>query len=267
MGLALLLALAVDASVEAAVDGQDDEGTCVTCHEVEIDEALAVPVPEWRDSVHFVSWVSCDACHGGDPRIEDADESMSEAAGFMRLPSWTEMSEHCGACHEEVAAGFRGGRYGRAIEAGQRAATCATCHMQDGHRTLASRPEEIATTCAGCPSLADPDAAVALLVSVRAAERALGERIDDVESKGIELSDYRADLLQVRQAFARALHEFDDDGLDAARALAVTQYDGIGEQLGELDREADGRLRLGTLLLSALALLFAALWVTLRNLD
>ena len=146
-------------------------------------------------------------------------------------------------------------------------ATCATCHMQDGHRTLASRPEEIATTCAGCPSLADPDAAVALLVSLRAAERALGERIDDVESKGIELSDYRADLLQVRHAFARALHEFDDEGLEAARALAVTRYDGIGEQVGDLDREADSRLRLGTLVLGALALLFAALFMTVRNLD
>jgi hypothetical protein len=63
----------------------------------------------------------------------------------------------------------------------------------------------------------------------------------------------------------RAVHEFDDEGLDAAQALAITQYDGLREQVAVLDREADGRRRLGVGMLAALALLFGALLVSLRN--
>jgi hypothetical protein len=245
----------------------DDESTCVTCHEVEADEVMALPVPEWRESVHAVHQVSCDACHGGDPRLEDGDDSMSEEAGFLDNPSWTEMAEYCGVCHEAIAESYTAGRYGRGIEQGVRVPTCATCHMQDGHRTLVSKPDELITaeTCPGCPSLSDPEAALAALVECRGAATELALRIDAVERKGIELTDFRRNLRQVQASFARSVHEFDDAGIDAARALAVTQYNGIGEQVAALDREADSRLRLGFALLAALALLFVALSMSPRN--
>ncbi len=261
---AVLLALPAVAQDEA----WQDESTCVTCHEVEISEPLAIPVPEWRESVHAEHLVSCDACHGGDPRLEDGDESMSEKAGFLDDPSWTEMADYCGVCHEAIAESFTAGRFGRAILEGIRVATCATCHMQDGHRTLASVPEEIVTaeTCPGCPSVADADRCIGMLRHVRAAGEALLASIGAVEAKGIELADFRRGTWQVHDAFARSVHEFDDEGIDAARALAVTQYAGLGEQVVLLPREADSRLRLGIGLIAALALLFAALITTLRNL-
>jgi hypothetical protein len=246
----------------------DDEGTCVTCHEVEPDEELAVPVPEWRESVHAPHAVSCDACHGGDPRIEDADDSMSEEAGFLELPSWTEMADHCGLCHEEMAATWNAGRFGRAMAA-QRVATCADCHMQDGHRILAAVPEEIITseTCPDCPTLDAPEAALASLLAVADAERELRAGISVVEDKGIDMTDFRIGLSQVHGAFARTVHEFDDESLVAARALALTQYRGLGESVAALEVEADGRRRLGLGLIAALALLFVALFGSLRTLG
>lgn len=259
--------LGVLAAAAAAQGYEEDESTCVTCHEAEIDEALAVPVPEWRDSVHAAHLVSCDACHGGDPRLEDGDDSMSEEAGFLEIPSWTEMADHCGVCHEAIAASFTVGRFGRGIEAGVRVATCATCHMQDGHRTVAARPEEIVTdeTCPGCPSVGDPQSFMAILRSADEPEAELLGAIAVVEAKGIELTDFREGVGRVHDTFMRAVHEFDDEGLGAAQALAITQYDGLREQVAVLDREADGRRRLGVGMLAALALLFGALLVSLRN--
>lgn len=250
-------------SASLAQWADEDESTCVTCHEYEIDEALAVPVPEWRESVHAEHWVSCDACHGGDPRIEDADESMSEEAGFLDNPSWTEMADYCGVCHERIAESYHIGRFGQAVRAGTFVPTCATCHMQDGHRTLAAVPADIRTaeTCPDCPGVGDPERAVAILDEVREAKSALLSSIDAVEAKGIELSDFRRGVAQVHEGFERAVHQFDAESLDAARALAVTQYQGLGEQVAVFDREAARRMRLGLGLLTALALTFAALWM------
>jgi hypothetical protein len=235
---------------------------------VEPDEALALPVPEWRDSVHAPHAVSCDACHGGDPRIEDGDESMSEEAGFLELPSWNEMDIHCGLCHEEIAETWQAGRFGRAMPE-RRVATCADCHMQDGHRILAAIPEEIITseTCPGCPTLADADAGLATLRAVADAERKLLTAMGVVEGKGIDMTDFRLGLEQVHGAFARTVHEFDDESLIAARALALTQYRGLGESVAALEVEADGRRRLGLALIAALALLFMALFGSLGTLG
>ena len=250
----------------AQPDGTDDESTCVTCHEAEEDEEMSRSVPEWRESVHAAHFVSCDACHGGDPSLEDADESMSEEAGFLDNPSWTEMADHCGACHEAIAASFESGSFGRLLREGRRVATCATCHMQEGHRIRAAVPADLMTAeaCPSCPTVRDLEACMGMLVDVRVRARALVGAIDGVEAKGIELTDFRLGLEQVHAAFARSVHEFDDEGMGAARALAVTQVEGMSEKVAALDREADLRRRLGVGLLAALALLFAALWGTLR---
>jgi hypothetical protein len=244
-----------------------DDSTCVTCHEVEPDEELAVPVPEWRESVHAKHFVSCDACHGGDPRVEDADESMSEEAGFLELPSWTEMADHCGACHEEIAETWTAGRFGRALAKG-RVATCTDCHMQDGHRIRDAAPEEMITrgSCPACPTTPDPEASLATILQVERAKDALVEGIDVVEQKGIDMTDFRLGAAQVHAAFARTVHEFADDSMRAAQALAVAQFTGLGEQVAALEVEADARRRLGVGLLGALALLFLALIGSLRNL-
>ena len=259
--------LAVAGTASAQFADEYGEGTCVTCHDAEIDESLAVPVAEWRESVHATHLVSCDACHGGDPRLEDGDESMSEEAGFLDNPSWTEMADYCGVCHEAIAESYEIGRLGRAISNGILVPTCATCHMRQGHRILASVPEEIVTrdVCPDCPGVTDPDRCVGILHDVRAEKALLVSRIAAVEAKGIELTDFRAGVAQVHEGFARSVHEFDDAGLDAARALAVTQYQGLGEQVAVFDREADSRRRLGFGMLAALALMFAALWMSLRT--
>jgi hypothetical protein len=259
-GIALLLALPAFA--------QQDESTCVTCHELEVDESLALPVPEWRESVHAEHLVSCDACHGGDPRLEDGDESMSEEAGFLDNPSWTEMADYCGVCHEAIAERFTAGRFGRSILEGVRVATCATCHMQDGHRILVAAPEQIVTSdrCPGCPGVADADRWIELLRGLRASHDRLFARIAAVEAKGVELTDFRRRAGAVHETLVGSVHEFDDDSFDAAAFQAAREYKGLAERVSVVHGEADARVRLGVGLIAALVLLFGALLALLRSL-
>ena len=264
----LVVVLAVVALALGAAPSRADgsESTCVTCHEVDIDEVLALPVPEWRESVHAAHWVSCDACHGGDPRIEDADESMSEEAGFMDLPSWSEMAAHCGMCHEAIAESWQDGRYGLAVAAGQRPPTCATCHMQDGHRTVEAAPEQLApaATCESCPALEDAPAFEEQLRAVRRDEARVAESIARVEGLGLAAGKLRAELGAAHERFQLAVHRFDDAALRTAVARESKLHAAIDARALALEETMRSRRRLGYALLGALALLSAAAWVGLR---
>jgi len=98
LGIALL-SLVASGSVRA----EKQVNTCIGCHVDSDEEELSSPVEEWGRSVHATVEVSCDACHGGDPLEEDEELSMSEDdAGFVGMPSWDEVPEMCGNCHEHI---------------------------------------------------------------------------------------------------------------------------------------------------------------------
>jgi hypothetical protein len=282
---AYLLACGLAAGVGAAPTGGDAESTCVSCHEqeeagqpaartVELGEALrfevvfATPVREWRESVHAVHEVSCDACHGGDPHEPDEELSMSEEAGFLENPAWTEMAGFCGVCHEGVAESFTAGRFGRLQDEGVRVATCDTCHMAEGHRIRAARPEELrlaAQRCASCPPVEEADALVAELHELRELDTRLRARAAAVEARGIELADVRAALSALRDEVSWSVHAFEPADLRAARADALERYDTLGEVTERYAREAEVRRAHGLVLLAALSLLFLALWAAERT--
>lgn len=259
---ALLAALACLAPglAPALAAAPADDG-CVTCHEADIDARLALPVPEWRESVHALHGVGCDACHGGDPRLEDADASMSPAAGFVPLPFGGGTTEPCGSCHEALAEGHRSGRLAAV-------ATCVTCHMRDGHRILPSRPEDLmaATSCEACPGLRDPEATVSRLASARAVLDRVEARVLVVEDAGIELADAHRELAGGRSLLAGAVHRFDEEQIARAAERAVVRFREVDARVAGLEEEAQGRRRFGLALLAALAALAGSLGLALRNL-
>jgi hypothetical protein len=281
-GLLALSFLAAGAGA-APRDGRE-ESTCVSCHEAEeadqptrrtvelgaalrFEVAFATPVREWRESVHAEHDVSCDGCHGGDPHEPDEELSMSEEAGFLENPSWTEMAAFCGVCHEALAESFAAGRFGRLAGEGVRVATCDTCHMAEGHRIRAARPEELrlaAERCASCAPLEGADELVAELRDLREREARLLERAAAVEASGIELADVRAELLAMRAGIASALHGFEPEHQRAARAAALERYLTLDELTGRLARQARARRGYGQVLLAALSLLLCALWAAQR---
>jgi hypothetical protein len=273
VALALLLAGAAGCAAPEA-----DESTCVSCHEREeadipqkasldpggvahVEFEFSRPTAEWRESVHAAAEVSCDACHGGDPHEPDEELSMSEEAGFLENPAWTEVADWCGVCHEGIAAAYARGAFGRAMREGTRVPTCVTCHMPAGHRITESQPDQILTAslCPQCLEIEDPRAALATLERVRAGGEAVLARVRAAERSGIELTDLVSALGWEQIRFGEAVHEFDPARLEAASAAFLAVHaEADAEALG-FDREADARRRFGLVLLASLSLLCAAL--------
>jgi hypothetical protein len=255
----------------------DDGSTCVSCHLEEeagltegvleaggalrVEFAFSAPTHEWQDSIHAAHEVSCDGCHGGDPHEPDEELSMSEEAGFLENPSWTEMGEFCGVCHEEVAASYASGTFGRGMDEGVRVATCDTCHMREGHRILVSQPEELLATdrCPSCLPVEDADDLVRSLAELRALHAAVAMRVGVVEAKGLELADVASELVVLRASIANVVHTFEPMTIRGADAEARDRYQVLDAKAESAERQLAGRRRAGFVLLGCLALLFVAL--------
>jgi hypothetical protein len=71
---------------------------CFICHMEE--EILPEDFEDF--DIHLQEGLSCAGCHGGNPALEDPDESMSPGAGFVAVPSKTETPQFCGKCHSDI---------------------------------------------------------------------------------------------------------------------------------------------------------------------
>jgi hypothetical protein len=245
------------------------ESTCVTCHEQEDDEEMVVPVAEWRESVHARHSVSCDACHGGDPHEQDADLSMAEEAGFLESPSWREMADYCGVCHEAIGESWTIGSLGRRARTGTRVASCGTCHMSDGHRIVESVPEDILISerCPRCEALEGADVLfdqVSALASLHS-EVMAGARA--VEAKGINAVPLYRDLEAAHGGFATTLHRFEQGLIEPEALAARSALENVALRVREDEREAANRRRYGTIVLVTLSLLLFSLISIRRRLP
>jgi len=245
---AALLALGIGGPPLASAER---ESTCVTCHADEDDEELSAPVAEWRKSVHAEHEVSCDGCHGGDPRKSDADSSMSEKAGFLEVPSWKDMATHCGVCHESLANAYLEGELGRALRDEGRPATCVDCHMPDGHRIRQAGPRalEYDERCPHCLPLADGDGAERALRANREAVREVFRQIESAERKGMEVGDLTAELADLYRAHGEALHRFEPGGIEQTGELLRPSLSALSLRATMLEEEAGRRRRYGIFVL------------------
>ncbi len=77
------------------------KSSCVSCHLEEIDEDHAKLVGEYQNDVHAKRGVGCEGCHGGDPTAEEAEDAMSEDAGYIGKPARHEIPAMCARCHAD----------------------------------------------------------------------------------------------------------------------------------------------------------------------
>ncbi len=243
-----------------------DEGTCVSCHEREEVEEIRRPVSEWRLGVHAHAEVSCDGCHGGDPRREGLEESMSVEAGYLGTPPWSEMADFCGACHEEIATSYRQGALGRMIQQGRKPPSCANCHMRGSHEIRPPQVTEILAEerDARLRDFLDPARTREVVAPLRERERELSRRIARVARKGLDDARLRYPLGYARERYIRALHTFEVERLDEAGAIAHEELDHLAASAEAYEREADFRRRYGLLVVGTLAvMLLVLLWIRL----
>ncbi len=164
---AVLLAVwPVSQPLRAQTQAQDQ---CIACHQ-ELDGELAEPAKKFKDDVHAHAGLGCADCHGGDPKAEDADASMSKARGFVGRPSATDMPRFCDRCHGDAnymklynpglpvdqLTKYRTSVHGELNAKGDTlAAQCASCHQPHEMRpsndpTSSIYPLNLPHTCAKC---------------------------------------------------------------------------------------------------------------------
>lgn len=258
----LLLGIAISPAAWA-----ERESTCITCHAEEDDAALSDPVEEWRKSIHAEVEVSCDGCHGGDPRKSDADASMSEEAGFLEAPAWKDVVAQCGVCHEELADSYLDGSLGRAMGAGERPPTCVDCHMAEGHRIREAGPRalEYAEGCPHCLPLPDGAGAEQGLRANRAAVREVFLQLERVEQKGMEAGDLTAELAALYRAHGEAIHHFEVGGIEYAGEALRPNLSALAVRAAELEAEAEERRRYGIFVLLPVGMLALGLFFLPRS--
>jgi Cytochrome c3 len=137
----------------------DEPNSCETCHSnpdfLVTNKKLYDYFQEWSASVHKQEGVSCDDCHGGDPRAGDA--AKAHAAGVKASDPasgiyYKNVPETCGSCHDEILAGFRKSEHFEHVakkkNTDEQGPTCVTCHGSINSSIL--DVNSVAEACARC---------------------------------------------------------------------------------------------------------------------
>lgn len=143
--------------------------SCRDCHSI-LEDRLGEAAQKFVDDIHSARGLSCAACHGGDPRQEDADKAMDRARGFLGTPSRAQIPSLCARCHADAAlmraynpslrtdqlAQYLTSVHGRRLRQGDaRVAVCTDCHSVHDIRSATSplssvHPLKIPGTCGRC---------------------------------------------------------------------------------------------------------------------
>ena len=130
LSLAVFWSSVLGGTAVAQAPAQDQ---CVACH---LDWEDPV-VEMYRRDVHAAHGIPCADCHGGDPTLEDMDEAMSPARGFIEDLQGARITQMCLQCHARVE---RLQAYGstlnpeyvrpfpESVHGDADVATCITCH-------------------------------------------------------------------------------------------------------------------------------------------
>jgi nitrate/TMAO reductase-like tetraheme cytochrome c subunit len=107
-----------------------EQNVCILCHDSDLIKPEYRDIPgEWRKSWHYANGVSCQDCHGGDPK--DATKAMLRSKGFLGAPKYDQVPGFCGKCHIGILENYQESGHGKALKSpvkGIKGPNCVTCH-------------------------------------------------------------------------------------------------------------------------------------------
>ncbi len=103
------------AEAEAAAEGEELAGPCITCHVDQVDEYVG--------GLHQKEKVTCADCHGSsEPHVEDENNDVKPDVLFFRANT----DRRCGECHEDDCT--RPPEYKPPIVMKSQPTICTDCH-------------------------------------------------------------------------------------------------------------------------------------------
>lgn len=124
------------------------------CHEDRVRQLATANYQQWQESLHALKGVTCEACHGGDPKQATKEKAH---VGFKNNTDpaspvyYTNVPKTCGTCHPKELNNFENSTHYKKLESLQLAPTCTTCHHP--HTFTVLNPEDFRNSCGNCHSV------------------------------------------------------------------------------------------------------------------
>jgi hypothetical protein len=236
-----------------AAQPEQPETVCIQCHSA-LPDKLGAPVNLWRKSIHAENGISCNGCHGGDPK--NAADAMNRSRGFLGAPKEVDIPAFCGRCHPGVMNDYLGSAHGKAL--GKGGPTCVTCHSN--HQVLRASLDLInEKSCSRCHSFERARIIKAAMQQTESYIVNIDQRIRGFQTSGVEVDRLAKGLFAVRNRFHTLFHEVSVEKVKAESSQIDADLAKVDKELRVIEddmakRKVAGGIAVGFALL--LALLF-----------
>jgi len=236
----------------------EGDTVCIQCHGAQSGR-LQQPVILWRGSIHAENSISCNNCHGGDPK--DAANAMNPARGFLGAPKETAIPGFCGRCHIGIQADYLASAHGRAL--GKGGPTCVTCH---GNHAVKKVSLDLINekTCSACHGYERARLIKSAMEQTEASLVALSQRIEAFKGQGVDTSALEKGLFAQRNRYHSLFHEVNTARVRDESAKISGELNKIRIALDGIDNEFHKRRIIGIFAVGA-ALLAALLLHLLKK--
>ncbi|MCX9010322.1 MAG: hypothetical protein OIN66_04280 [Candidatus Methanoperedens sp.] len=175
------------------------------CHEDIIRKKATDNFQQWTESGHSAYYVTCDACHGGDPRAKTEAGAHASMKGVDDANSsiyFKNIPETCGKCHAEELDHFRNTMHYQRLKSESRAPSCVTCHRPHTFKVL--KASELTPLCSTCHNPTDHVATASVPKDAKNALEEANElqgevvkaknAISEAKAKGKDITSAQSDL-------------------------------------------------------------------------
>lgn len=251
LSLTLVPEPARGAAPQAAAPAQA-ETVCIQCHGA-LPGNMGAPVAQWRKSIHAANGISCNGCHGGDPK--NAAVAMSPMRGFLGVPKEQEIPAFCGRCHPGVLKDYLASAHGQALGSG--GPTCVTCH--GNHEVLKATLDIInEKSCSQCHSYERAKAIKEAMQQTEGFIVDIDRRITGYQALGVDTDRLGKTLFSVRNRFHTLFHDVDVERVKSESTQINAELKKLDQELGVIEdtrakrRMAGGAVVFGMLLFAFL---------------
>jgi hypothetical protein len=258
LGALALASLAAFAAPQPAPAAEQPETVCIQCHG-SLPDKLGAPVKLWRTSIHAENGISCNACHGGDPK--DAADAMNRSRGFLGAPKEADIPAFCGRCHPGVLKDYLASAHGKRL--GQGGPTCFTCHsnhaIQKASLTLINEK-----SCTRCHSFERARAIRDAMQQTEGYIVNIDGRIKGFQAQGVDTDRLGKGLFATRNRFHTLFHDVNVTRVKAESTQINLELAKLDQDLKVIEETRAKRKTVGAFVIAG-ALLLAGLFHLMKK--
>jgi len=163
------------------------------CHEDILRKKASDNFQQWSDSSHSSYYVTCDACHGGNPNTNTEIEAHSPMKNITDPESpiyFKNIPETCGKCHAQELDHFKNTMHYQRLRAESRAPSCINCHQPHSFKVL--KASEITPLCSFCHNAKDQVSTANVPKDAKFALEKADELKEEIQTARNYISDAKA---------------------------------------------------------------------------